>query len=337
MRFRAPASFAVAAAALAVVILAILWPAPFARGWLCAFVLATMIPIGSLSMLLTHRLTGGQWGEDLAPVFVPAARAMPLLLLASLPILILRPLIYAWPQQGVAPDVVRLYMNPTFFDIRTLVGLAALCVLAYRPAWRTRVSAAIGLVVLGIVATFLPADWILSTQSGTESAAFGFAFWIEQMFAALAFAAVQSHRGIDARANKDLSGLLVSTLLGTMYFVYMQFIIIWYGNIPEKVAWYATRAVGVWPLIGFAAFMLGAVIPFVMSLFPVVRESARWLRIVGAAVLLGIALHVVWFLVPSLGESMLLFAVLDAFILCAVFAVLFRDLVRHVRLDHARA
>jgi hypothetical protein len=56
--------------------------APVARGWLVAFVFWSGIPAGSLVLLLIHRLTGGRWGERLAPALRPAAGAAPLALLA---------------------------------------------------------------------------------------------------------------------------------------------------------------------------------------------------------------------------------------------------------------
>ena len=51
---------------------------PLLRGWLVAFAICGSIPIGSMTWLLIHRLTGGEWGIAAAPVLRPAAAMSPL-------------------------------------------------------------------------------------------------------------------------------------------------------------------------------------------------------------------------------------------------------------------
>jgi hypothetical protein len=299
-----------ACAAIALVAYAIVFGAAAAGGWLCAFVLISMIPIGSLALLLVHGISGGQWGRDLAPVLVPAARCIALLFLGFLPILLFRSVIFHWEALDLPQDVLSLYLNPLFFDARTLVALAIWSALAWCNAWRSQLFAAVGLVVHLIVMTLIPADWVLSLRPGSTSAGFGLGFGIEQIAASLAFAAVLAPQGRDPHADRDLAGLILTALLGTMYFVYMQFIVIWYGNIPDKVHWYAVRASDGWPLLALAAFMFGAALPFLAILNPVVRRSTGALRVVGLLVLSGIALHVAWLTAPAFGGFVLFPAVL---------------------------
>ena len=78
--------------------------------------------------------------------------------------------------------------------------------------------------------------------------------------------------------------MMLAALLGTMYFVYVQFAITWYGNLPHKVEWYATRMLGLWPLVAAAAFSLGAVAPFFMFTSPDVRHGRAALRVAGMCV-----------------------------------------------------
>jgi hypothetical protein len=292
-----------------------------ARGWLYGFVLVSMAPIGGLTLLLVHGITGGRWGEDLAPCLVPTARAMPMLFLAFLPILAFRHLIYPWPDPDVPELVTRYYLFPAFFDTRTLLAIAVWTFMVWRRAWATPLAAGLGLTAHLVLMTFIPADWVLTLEPGTTSAAFGMSFGIEQIFAALALAAVLTPQGDDPRANRDLAGMMLSALLGTVYFVYVQFVIIWYGNIPEKVRWYVVRsATAGWVTIAIAAFFLAAAIPFLSVLSRLVRQSPAALRVVGFSVLTGIALHIVWLTAPSLGTAMLLPAVFAALSIALVIA-----------------
>ena len=40
----------------------------------------------------------------------------------------------------------------------------------------------------------------------------------------------------------DLGGLLIATLLGVVYLEFMTFVVAWYGDLPDKAAWFLKRA-----------------------------------------------------------------------------------------------
>jgi hypothetical protein len=309
------------AAAVALVISALIFGRVAARGWLCAFVLVSMVPIGSLALLMVHGISGGRWGHDLAPMLIPAARCIPLLLVAFLPVLLFRADIYRWDELELPADVRYYYLNPAFFDARTLIALAVWSGLAWAGIWRRSLFAGLGLVVHLVLMTFIPADWVLTLRPGSTSAGFGLGFGIEQIGAALALAAALAVQGTEPRACSDLAGMIVSAILGTMYFIYMQFVVTWYGNIPDKVHWYVTRSGEGWSLLALAAFIIGAALPFLAILHPAVRREPRLLRVVGILVLCGVALHIAWLTAPAFGAvsqaPALLAALAMAFLLAA--------------------
>jgi hypothetical protein len=266
--------------------------------WLLLVFVLSMIPLGSLALLLVHGISGGRWGDDLAPVLVPAARAIPLLFLGFLPILLFRGQIYHWSALGLPAEVREWYLNPLFFDLRTLAALAAWSGMAWMDAWKRPLSAALGLVLHATLLSVVPADWVLTLPPGSESAGFGFGTGVEQVFAALAFAAVLSPQD-GSRASRDLAGMLMAALLGTVYFVYMQFAITWYGNVPDKVHWYVLRVQAGWAPVALAAFAVGAALPFLLVLSPGVRRSPVALRLVGVLVLVGVAGHAAYLILPG--------------------------------------
>lgn len=284
--------------------------AQVAQGWLAGFVLASMVPIGSLAALLVHGISDGRWGRELEPVLAPAARATPVLIAAFLPVIVFRGHIYKWSALDLPVDVLRAYLNPVFFDARTLAALCVWSVLAWTAAWRRPLTAGLGLVAHLILVSLVLPDWVLTLEPGSTSAGFGFGFGIEQVFAAFGFCALIAQQTA-GRPTRDLAGMLVSALLGVVYFDFMQFIITWYGNIPAKVHWYAQRKDSAWPLLAFLAFAIGAAIPFLAALNGRVRSEPALLRIVGALVLAGIALHVFWLTVPAFGPAAIPFAVLS--------------------------
>jgi len=244
----------VAALVIGLVAMASGFAAAAARGWLSAFVLVSMVPIGSLALLLVHGISGGRWGRDLAAVLIPAARCIPLLFVAFLPVLIFRSSIYRWQDLELPHDVTRYYLNSAFFDARTFAALAVWSALAWCGVWRSQLLAGLGLVAHLVLMTFIPADWVLTLPPGSTSAGLGLGFGIEQIGAALAFGAV----------------------------------------------------------VALAAFLIGAALPFLAILNPVVRREPTALRIVGFFVLSGIALHITWLTIPVLGVAALAPAALAA-------------------------
>jgi hypothetical protein len=300
------------AASVALIVVVAFNVAVALQGWLTAIVWASMIPVGALTLLLIHRLTGGEWGFALAPVLEPAARGIAGVGLLFIPVLIFPHQIYSWQSSPDMPrQVAANYMNPPFFAFRTIAAFCVWSLLAWMPGLRrTATGAACGLIALAVIANVVAIDWIESTKPGYRSSSLGFGLWIEQILAALAFCAFVGTEGDEKRECRDLAGLLISALLGTMYFVYVEFAIIWYGNIPEKVAWFITRGRDPWPGIGGFALLIGAAAPFLALLNKEVRESETALRVIGGGMCIAIALHIAWLLVPSFGTVALLPAIL---------------------------
>ncbi|ACA20107.1 conserved hypothetical protein [Methylobacterium sp. 4-46] len=274
-----------------------------ARGWLAAYAAWSGIPIGSLALLLIHGLTGGRWGEALAPVLRPAASLTPLAALAFLPIALGLAAIYPWaadPAQA-PPQVAPLYLHPTFFLARSVLALVIWSVIGLVVAAGRGggLFAAVALLLHAVLISVIAVDWVLSVEPGFTSSAFAAGFAIEQMLSALAFAALLAPPDLAGRDASDLAGLLLATLTGTVYIALMSFIVAWYGDLPDKAAWYLRRGQHglVWLIV--AAVAAGAVLPFGLLLNGHLRRSRAALRLVGGLVLLGIGLHRLWLVAPA--------------------------------------
>ncbi len=292
----------------ALIALAIVEPVVFLQGWLAAFVWASMIPIGSLILLLVNRLTGGEWSGPLGPLLESAARAIPGVALLSIPVLIFSAAIYRWPTFSETPKTLTLfYMTAPFFALRTVIAFCIWGILAWLPWLRsTLLGAGIALFALAIITNIIPVDWIVSAQPGFYSSDFGFSFGVEQVLTALAFCAVLRPTAGDSGRSRDLAGMLIAAILGTTYMYYMEFTVIWYGNLPGKVDWFTNRGNAPWAELAGAGFGIGAFFPFLVLLNDRIRGSAAALQWIGAAVLFGEFLHVLWQVAASFGPSALL-------------------------------
>jgi hypothetical protein len=171
--------------------------------------------------------------------------------------------------------------------------------------------AAIGLFVHAVVVTLVGQDWILSADPRFTSSAFGAAFATTQILSALSWlAAMRLTPPGGAGKSGDIGALMVAAALGSLYLGFSQYLVIWYGDIPGRVAWYVRRMEGSWLWLDVAAILLAGVVPFAVLLRTVWRESPVVLSVVGLAVLLGIAMHLLWLVAPAHGAWTALSALL---------------------------
>jgi hypothetical protein len=291
------------------------------RGWLVAFAIWSCIPIGSMTLLLIHRLTGGEWGHAAAPILRPAAAMVPLVMLAFVPVLIGMRDIYPWAADPTAipADVARWYLNEVSFVIRTLIALAGWSLLGviFAAGFGSRLLAGLGLAFFGLTISLVAVDWYLSLEPNYVASAFAATIAVQQLLAALAVAALIGGATIEGNVAGDIGGLLIATVLGVAYLELMTFVVAWYGDLPDKASWFLKRATSGWIAVLCGAVLLGAVLPFSMLLKKAVRDSPRGLRLAASLILFGTLLHFVWLLVPAFDAQLTVVAVA-----CAVIAIL---------------
>lgn len=225
--------------ALTLGISAVVEPRSAAQGWLAAFVFWSGVPVGAVVLLLIHRLTGGRWGEALAPALLPLAGLMPAAALAFLPAALAMPALFPWAADpaAVPSGVAAIYLNGPVFLVRSGVALAGWSLLAVLLVLGrcTRLVAALGLAFHGIMVGVVGIDWILSVEPPFTSSAFGAALAVQQILSALAVAALLAPES-PGRPARDLAGLAITALLGLVYLDFMSFVVAWYGNLPRPRA-----------------------------------------------------------------------------------------------------
>ena len=316
-KLRNAAFVGAALAAVLLVIAVYLNPKAAAGGWLVGFAFWAQILVGSLTLTMIHRLTSGRWGEIIAPAIVPAAAALPLLILLAVPLFIAIPKLYPWPQHldTIKPDVLLYYLNVPSFIVRSvlaLVGWSALALLLRRVRRpRGQLIAALGLTFHALVISSVSIDWYLSLEVPFNSSSFGASVAISSLVAALAWAALVVSVPVDDPALGDLGALLLATVLGITYIDFMAVLVIWYGDLPREAIWFVERDQFPWPLLAAAAFVLVSLFPVLALLLSQVR-NARWpLRAVGGCVLVGMAAYDIYLIAPPAGGVTILPALLS--------------------------
>jgi hypothetical protein len=246
------------------------------------------------------RLIPGRWGAELRPLADGALMLLPLAAVSILPVLLAPSALYGWANTAPESAFRAAYLTPWFFSLRTLAFFAVTMLLAFLLLNRRRdlsALSAVGLIVLVLIDTMIATDWLMSLDAGFHSSGFGLYVLSIQVTIALAFLILARLREPGAQANV-LGGLLLTALLLWAYFAFMQYVIIWSGNLPEGVLWYQRRAAGFWSL---AEYAIGALhlAPAFLLLFGAMRRSPSWLAALALSTLIGKTMEAAWLVLPA--------------------------------------
>ena len=298
------------------------------RSYLFAYLFFLGISLGALAWLLIHHLTGGRWGDAIQPVLQSSALLIGLLALLFIPLLFGLDRLYIWAQpEMVANDALlqhkQPYLNVPFFIGRALLyfviwgGSIALLQRWWRRqseqptsrlAARMRRFSGPVLGLYGITVTFGSFDWLMSLDPHWFSTIFGVLIVAGQAVTALSFAIVVLALLVQVPPFsllvtqghfEDLGNLLLSAVIFWAYIAFMQYFIIWSGNLPEDVLWYLHRLEGGWNWIPLGLLFFHFIVPFLLLLSGRVKRDPRRLAAIALLVLFADLMHLYWLVAPT--------------------------------------
>lgn len=265
-------------AAIGFVVILMVAPVAAATGWRLAFVTAGAPIAGAVVMLLIARLVGADW-----PWFAPLAAAMPVLVIGAVGIGIIQ---LAAPP----PAHLGLWQQPVAVGVRAILATGGLAWVGARLRRGASVTfAAVALAIYAIVSTAMGSDWLLGGAPGHAVSAIGMMIATQEIGAACAVVLLFGWG--DERFRRDMGNLLVAAALGLSYMIYMDFLILWYGDVPAKISWYVERATPLLDVVVGLALVCGLFAPIAARAWIGGRAGQR---IAGASALLGLVLIDMW-------------------------------------------
>jgi hypothetical protein len=287
--------------------------------YLFAWLLFLGLALGAMANLMLHNLTGGRWGIAVHPAFVAAARLVPLAALLGLPLLLGMRSLYPIGTQG--------WFDAGFFAGRTVFYLLLWSVLSLvflrRPS--AGLSAA-GLILYTFSVSLAAVDWIGGLMPQWYSTALGLVVAVGQMLGAMALAIAQA--GLGRRRDppspevfNDLGNLLLMYVLTWAYLAFMQFLIVWMGNLPREIAWYVPRLQTGWVALAIILVVFHFFAPLAILLSRSAKRAPALLGGLAAALLALHAIDVYWLVAPSVRPSGFHIAWLDPVALAALGAL----------------
>ncbi len=306
---------------LAMIVLSIVgWvtnPKQFYFSYLVGWSFCLSIAVGSLFFVLINHLARSRWSVVVRRIPEALIWSFPLLALLSIPILIGMHDLYHWTHAEVYDpadshyDPVlagkRGYLNTPFFLIRMVIYFVAWSAISYRlyrlsltqdldrgtdhNTGMRRVSAA-GIVITAVTTSFASYDFLMSLDPHWFSTIFGVyffaaSFWVAHAVIALIAILIQRNRGLRGIVSPehyhDLGKMMFGFTVFWAYIAFSQYMLIWYGNLPEETVWYRHRLEHGWESHSAALLLAHFVIPFWVLLprwtkraIPVMSVMAVW-------------------------------------------------------------
>ena len=100
-----------------------------------------------------------------------------------------------------------------------------------------------------------------------------------------------------------LGSLFLALVLLWAYFAFIQYLVIWSGDLPDGAEWYLRRGQGVWLALISLIATLNAGLPFVVLLSARARQSWPVLIALAAVVVIARVLESLWLSVPAFGPE----------------------------------
>ena len=304
-------------------------PGQFFHSYLLAYIFWVGIALGCLAILMVQHVTGGAWGLVIRRLLESATRTIPLMALLFLPLALGTHVLYEWarPEEVSRKAILQhksFYLTVPYFWTRAVVYFLVWYALAWflnkwsleqdraaaqpRIARRLEALSAPGLVLFGLTATFASVDWVMSLEPEWFSTIFGLLFIAGQGLSAMAFviAAVvilakqkPLSQVISPGHLHDLGKLLLAFVMIWAYFAFSQYLIIWSGNLPEEISWYARRLGAGWQWVGLALVVFHFALPFLLLLSRDFKRRASLLGRLAAAVIVMRLVDLFWLIAPG--------------------------------------
>ena len=169
-------------------------------------------------------------------------------------------------------------------------------------------TAGIGLTLHGLSLVLIPNDWILSFQPGWTTSNIPMIGAAMQILSACALILILT-RGRPAPASADLAGFVAAMVLALVYLGYMAFLVVWYGDIPNRSAFFLARRAEPWTYAPLLAVVLGIVSLCIMGMDARRYGPGRFVWAALAA-MAGELVFLAWLLGPSLVPAAFAIAVL---------------------------
>jgi hypothetical protein len=290
------------------------------------FLFISSIAVGSLFLVALEYIAGAVWSVPLRRITEFLSMLLPFAAILAIPLLFHLDDIFRWAGQGTAPDSMApsksAYLNTGFFTLRFALIFGCWILFMIILLWNSfkqdrdpdqkytgrnvKASGAfLPFFAAGI--TLLAVDWAMSLEPNWYSTIFGIYFFSGTVVAALAVLTITViflfERGYFPFLRSDhfynLGALMFAFVNFWAYIAFSQFMLIWYGNLPEETSWFIMRWKNGWMNVSIILIAIHFWIPYFMLLSQESKTNLRRLKYTAVLLLAAHFMDMYWLVMPS--------------------------------------
>jgi hypothetical protein len=273
-----------------------------------------------------------------------------LMAVLAIPVVLGMDHLYHWTDTAAAAHDPLLagklgFLNPSFFIVRLIAYFIIWGVMAsflHRtsiaqdksgdPALTLRMErfSAPGMVLFALSLNFAAFDLLMSLDPHWFSTIFGVYYFAASVVAFLAVMpkilyGLQT-RGILKNAvtvehYHDFGKLLFGFTVFWAYIAFSQYMLIWYGNLPEETEWFLKRQTGEWTTVSLMLIFGHFVVPFLLLVSRFIKRRPLLLALTGGYVALMCWVDIYWLAIPEFSPGVARFGLLDVLCLLGMSGV----------------
>lgn len=285
------------------------------------------LSMGALLWYSIQFITNSGWSAVLQRIPQAIGAFLPVGALLMFLILLGLPHIYEWAHPGIEETDYLIahkkpFLNIPFFSIRMVLYFVILVSAGYMLRKyamlqdkhndleyynKSRYYSQVFIFVGAIFFAFASKDWLMTIDAHWFSTMFGFRNMIVSMYYGTATIILMilflKSQGYLPQINDahyhDLARYLFRFSIVWGYLWFMQFLILWYANIPEGTVYYLPRFLGEWQPIFYAELTLNFIIPFLVMMSDNIGKKPIVLLIISTTLLIGLWLSIYQQIMPG--------------------------------------
>ncbi len=306
-------------------------PGRTSYSYLVSFLFLLSISVGSLLLVAIEYAANAVWSTPFRRMSEFLAASLPLLILFVIPLLLNVQNLFTWSHSDVVANdhmlqAKSVYLNSPFFSVRVVVIILVWGFFYYFIIRNSRrqdetgdhlltkknINLSIAFIpIFAITLTLQSIDWIMSLESKWFSTMFGvylFSGVTCSALAALAYVSVKlKEKGyFHPKITKDhfysLGTLMFVFICFWGYIAFSQYMLIWYGNLPEETFWFMQRWEGGWKIVSLFIIFGHFIVPFAFLLSHPSKTNLKKLKFVSLWILAMHFIDLYWLVMPSINQ-----------------------------------
>ncbi len=304
-------------------------PARASFGYLTAFIFLMCIGIGSLFLVSMEYAANAVWSVPFRRISEMLASSVPFLILLIIPLFFSMHDLFFWmkPDAVIHDDTLHArmnYLNVPFFVIRDIAILLIWWLFYHLIIRNSRKQdstldqnlttkniklSALFIPVFAFTISVLSFDWLMSMTPKWYSTIFGVylfadAAWVG--FAVLTLASVLlTEKGyLSPKINGDhyysLGTWMFAFTVFWAYIAFSQYMLQWYGNLPEEIIYFVHRWDGGWKYVSLLLVIIHFIVPFLILLPRSSKSNPKVLIFASVWIIVAQYIDSYWLVMPDM-------------------------------------